>query len=284
VVGGMGLGDWVPWKTQTPLDYISTAYLFLDVKILCDAAHVLGLREDEAKYQRLAAKVKAGFHAKFYNPQSQVYANGSQTALSIALFFDLAPADVRPAILGKLVADVERQGHVDAGIIGAKALLRALSEGGRTDLAYRIVSQPEMPGWAYWMTQGATTLWEAWKPGTSSNHIMFGDVSNWMLQWLAGIQPDPEAPGFERVLIRPNPAGDLTWAKGKHETSYGAIVSEWRKNAQSFELSVEIPANTGATVILPRGRNDSVTINGKRAQAGPLRIGSGKYEFVVKPA
>ena len=287
VVPGLGLGDWSPWKTQTPLDYISTAYLYLDTKTLTSVAHVLGLREDELRYGRLAAKVKQGFHAKFYDTQKQTYANGSQTALSMALFFDLAPEELRATILNKLAADVEQQGHLDAGIIGAKSLLRALSDGGRTDLAYRIVAQTEAPGWGYWIQQGSTTLWEGWKGGSSYNHIMFGDVSNWMMQWLAGIGPDPAAPGFQRVLIRPTPVADLTWAKARHESIYGPIVSEWKKSGRSFELTVAIPANVTATVALPCGKNDSVTVQPQtpREVSGGARrtfsTGSGRYVFTV---
>jgi len=163
---------------------------------------------------------------------AQTYSNGSQTALSVALFFDLVPADLRVTIMNQLAAAVEKLGHLDAGIIGAKCLLRALSEGGRTDLAYRLVARKELPGWGYWMSQGATTLWEGWKGGASYNHIMFGDVSNWMLQWLAGISPDPAGPGFRNVLIRPVPVPELEWAKGQHESSYGAIESEWKKSGR----------------------------------------------------
>jgi alpha-L-rhamnosidase len=286
VVPGLGLGDWSPWKTQTPLDYISTAYFYLDVRILSRMAGVIGNRDDEAKYQRLAAKVKQGFHAHFYDGQKKIYANGSQTALAVALFFDLVSEDLRAPVMNRLASDVEQLGHLDVGIIGAKSLLRALSEGGRTDLAYRIVVQPEMPGYGYWISQGATTLWEGWKHEASLNHIMFGDVSNWMIQWIAGIAPDPTGPGFQRVLIQPTPVGGLTWAKARHQSIYGAIESEWKKSGRGFELTIAIPPNVTATVKLPCGAKDKVSVTGVRelpTKDGSRRFftGSGKYVFKI---
>lgn len=292
----LGLGDWSPWKTRTPLDYISTAYLYLDAKILSGMAAVLRNAGDREKYAQLSAAVKRGFHANFYDAGKRTYANGSQTAISTALFFDLVPQELRAELLGQLAADVERLGHLDTGIIGAKNLLRALSEGGRTDLAYRIVVQPEMPGWGYWVAQGSTTLWEGWAGGPSRNHIMFGDVSNWMYQWIAGIRQEPGSVGFERVVIEPGAVGDLTWAKASYHSVRGTIASEWSKDAGGFALAVTIPPNVTARVLLPCGPAARVTESGVTvAQARGVRqvgqsathrefeVEAGKYGFAVHP-
>ena len=149
----------------------------LQVLDLAQIANLLSDKENARKYHGLAEKVRRGFNARFLDPERHTYANGTQTALSTALFFGLVPDDQRQGVSDTLVANVERQGHVDVGILGAKTLLRALSEGGYTDLAYRVVVQPNLPGWGYWIRQGATTLWEGWKAGPSYNHVMFGDVS-----------------------------------------------------------------------------------------------------------
>lgn len=297
VTPGLGLGDWLPWKTKTPLDLISTAYLYLDSTIVANIAHVLNLQSDAEKYRALAAKVKQGFNAHFYRAGEHTYANGSQTALSVALMFGLVPDSEKQAVLSNLVSNVERQGHIDAGIIGAKYVLHALSEGGRTDLAYHIVVQPNLPGWGYWMKQGATTLWEDWRGTSSHNHIMFGDVSNWFFQWLAGISPDPSGPGFRRVLIRPTPVADLQWAKGTYQSERGTIISDWKRSEHSFQLNLTIPANVTATVWIPAAKKDRVTEGGApAAKADGVRmvqelenrrvfaVGSGHFVFEVRKA
>lgn len=297
VTPGLGLGDWVPWKTQTPLDLISTAYLYLDAKIISNIAHVLRMTNDEQKYGRLAEKVKHGFNAHFYRAEEHTYANGSQTALSTALMFGLVPDSEKLAVFTNLAANVERQGHIDTGIIGAKNILHALSEGGRTDLAYHIVVQQNLPGWGYWIKQGATTLWEDWEGKSSHNHIMFGDVSNWFFQWLAGISPDPSGPGFRRVRIRPTPVPGLEWAKGTYRSMRGTIISDWRRGGGNFQLNLTIPGNVTATVWIPATKKDRVTENGKpAAMADGVRlvreleeqkvftVGSGHFVFEVSNA
>jgi alpha-L-rhamnosidase len=294
VTPGLGLGDWLPWKTQTPLDFISTAYLYLDAKIISDIAHILQEASDEQKYRSLAERVKQGFNAHFYKSEEHTYTNGSQTALSTALMFGLVPEGERQAVFAALVADVERQGHIDTGIIGAKNILHVLSEGGRTDLAYHIVVQQELPGWGYWVNQGATTLWETWQGEASRNHIMFGDVSNWFFRWLAGIGPDPSGPGFQRVLIRPTPVADLSWAKAKYDSIRGTIISDWERSDERFRLNLTIPANVTATVWIPAAMKDRVTENGKAAaETDGVRmvreldgrkifsVGSGDFAFEV---
>ncbi len=261
------LGDWVPWSTETPSQVTSTAFLCLDATIVAKLAKVLGNSIDVEKYTDLAAATKKAFNDAYWDEAKGVYSNGSQCALSTALYYGLVPEDRKERVFNALVADVERQGHIDTGIIGAKNVLRVLSEGGRTDLAYKIVARKEQPGWGWWIEQGATTLWEDWKGESSLNHIMFGDVSNWFIQWLAGIGLDEGSPGFRRFFIRPQPVGDLTWAKATHESPYGEIASSWKKDGKRFHLSITVPPNCTATVILPG------------SDSKPIQVGSGKREF-----
>ncbi len=261
------LGDWVPWSTQTPSQLTSTAFLYLDATIVANFARMRGDSADEEKYNSIAEATKKAFNETYFDAAKGFYSNGSQTAQSTALYFGLVPDDRKPLIFKALVDNIERQGHIDTGIIGAKNVLRVLSEAGRTDLAYKLVSRKEMPGWGYWMEQGATTLWEDWKGESSLNHIMFGDVSNWFLQWLGGIGLDPASPGFKHILIHPQPVGDLTWAKATHVSPYGEIVSSWKKDGGRFTLTVTVPPNCKATVTMPGGHS------------APAEVGSGTHEF-----
>lgn len=258
------LGDWLPWKTETSSKLTSTVMLFSDAKIVAKAASLAGKPVEAEKYLALAEKVKKAY-VKHYLSSDEIN-KGTQTALAIAIYFGLAEGDTRKAAFDALVKDIERQGHIDTGIIGAKYALRVLSENGRTDLAYRLVSRKEQPGWGWWIEQGATTLWEDWKGESSLNHIMFGDVSNWMIQWLAGIGLDPQANAFKHILIQPQVVGDLTWAKASVLSPYGRIASSWKRNGKRLHLEVEIPANTTATVRLP-GKSEA------------FEVGSGRHAF-----
>jgi len=243
------LGDWLPWSTETSSQLTSTVCLYADAHILAKAAHLLNKPEDAATYTALAERVKTAFRQKWFGPAD--LAGNTQAALSMALYFDMLTPGEKPLALKALVENVERQGHIDTGILGAKFILRALSEAGRTDVAYKLVAHKEQPGWGWWMTQGATTLWEDWKGESSLNHIMFGDVSNWFYQWIAGIGLDPNVPGFRRVIIHPQVVGDLTWVKASYLAPTGRIAASWRRDGNRFEYDLEVPAGVTAQVQLP---------------------------------
>ena len=289
----LGLNDWAPWKTKTEAGITDTAYFFVDAQVVALAARVLGKTEDAAKYAALAETIKAAFNRKFWHADTGLYDNGSQTALSCALYQGLVPPEQQARVLANLVAAVEKTGgHIDTGILGAKYLLNTLLENGRADVAYRIVSQKDQPSWGWWIAQGATTLWEEWNGSSSRNHIMYGDISAWFYKALAGIRPDPQAPGFKHFYINPQVVGDLTGARGEYESIRGPMVSDWKLKGTDFRLRVVIPPNSTATVTLPTADLAAVRANRAplaqteglsrpRVEAGHVvcEAGSGTYEF-----
>lgn len=271
----LGIGDWSLWKTPTPLDYITNAYLYYDLSLLTNILQVLGDASAAKHYGDLVRETAVAIHEAYYDPLTHRYSNGSQTAQSTALFFGFVPEAERPAVLADLVKQVEDLGHINVGILGAKHLLRTLSEGGRSDLAYRVVTQKEMPGWGYWVNGGgATTLWEGWKKGASLNHIMFGDVSAWAYQWLAGIQQEPDSTGFDRLLLQPNPVPGLSSLDASYEAPRGRISVQWTVEEKQFHLALEVPCGATARLVLPAG---SRFVDAK--QDKEMRLTSGKYRL-----
>lgn len=288
----IGLGDWCPFKTETPVEVTSTGYYYRDARILAEAAAILGKKEDAATYSALADSIRSAFNARFYVPETGLYSNGSQTALGCALYQGLAPEDARPRVLEGLVASVERSGgHPDFGILGSKYVLSALTDGGRADVAYAMASKRTYPSWGNWLDRGATTLWEDWAGTNSRNHIMFGDIAAWFFRTLAGIRPDPGAPGFRRVIVKPHPVGDLAWVLGEYDSIRGRIVSEWRKEGGAFRLRVVIPVGATGLVWLPVPEGASVGLEPpadvvlSRARAGDrtvYEVSAGEHRFEVR--
>ena len=190
----------------------------------------------------------------------------------------------RAVVARRLAEIVQANGcKADFGIFGAKYVPRALAENGHASVAFRMLTQPEYPGWAHWLRQGATTLWESWNGDASRNHIMFGDISAWMYQYLAGIIPDPAQPGFKNTIIRPNPVTGLDWAKAWHQSPYGRIEVAWRLSDSRFELDLTVPANSTATVEWPCGCSD-VSLDGRPVAESvriPIRERNGRSVFQV---
>jgi alpha-L-rhamnosidase len=82
---------------------------------------------------------------------------------------------------------------------------------------------------------------------------MFGDVSNWFYQYVAGIRPDQNAPGFKHFFIEPKLTSTLQWAKADFESPYGKIKVDWKKQGTLLIVNINVPNNSSASLILPKG-------------------------------
>jgi alpha-L-rhamnosidase len=149
-----------------------------------------------------------------------------------------------------------REGHLWAGILGAKYVLHALTAMGRADLAFAAVAKTGFPGWGHMIRNGATALWEQWSGEGSRMHHMFSDVGAWMYKALAGIQPDPDRPGFEHVVLRPNVVGGLEWVEASHDSPFGKVAIHWRKGDGTTAYDIEVPPGACATAMLEGGAQD----------------------------
>jgi alpha-L-rhamnosidase len=117
--------------------------------------------------------------------------------------------------------------------------------------------------------------------------MQIGDLAVWMYEYLAGIRSSPERPGFQRVIIHPVPAGDLTFVKASHKSMYGTITTSWKRDAGHFTLEVTIPPNTSALVTIPAKETPAVTESGRPVKyvriepgAAVYEVKSGSYMFV----
>lgn len=248
-----GLGDWEPAKTKTPASVTDTAYYYQDALIVARTAAFMGKMDDSLQYSNLAAQIKSSFNATFFDLKNDQYARGTQTAQSCALYEQLADSNYVSAAADQLADSVRRNGNrIDTGILGSKYLLRALCDNGHPDTAMALVCQTNYPGWGNWIARGATTLWETWSGAgrrDSLNHVMFGDVSAWFIEYVAGIRPG--SPGYKTITIKPEITGTLAWAMGTHDSPYGLISNSWRINGRFIHMNVIIPPNATAMVYLP---------------------------------
>jgi alpha-L-rhamnosidase len=259
--------------TDTTL--ISTAYFYKVLQLLSQDARIAGKPSESAEYDALAARVKAAFIKRFFKPDTNQFDNGTQTSSVLPVAFGLVPEGRKEQVIARLVKkiDVESDDHVGVGLIGAQWLMRALTENGQGDLAFKIATQTTYPGWGYMISKGATTIWELWNGDTadpamnSGNHVMqIGDLNVWLYEYLAGIRSDSEAVGFKKIVIRPYPVKGLDSVSASHESPYGRIASKWVRRNGGIEMEVTIPPNTTATVYVP-GKSEGVS------------VGSGTYSF-----
>jgi alpha-L-rhamnosidase len=221
------------------------------------------------------------------------------------------------------VRDIRDRGwKLSTGFVGSPYLPHVLTEAGKLDVAYRLLHQTDWPSWLYAVTQGATTIWERWDGWTrergfqdpamnSFNHYAYGAIGAWLYQVVAGIDVDPQRPGYKHLVLRPRPGPGLTSARATLDSVYGRVESDWRFDGGAageggnqtgepgggLEWRVIVPPNTTATVHLPAGAGATVTLDGGPPEGAegvtPLRRGdgeavydlaAGRYRFVVTEA
>lgn len=274
-----------------------TSFYYQSAVMLANMAKVLKRTDDAARFSALSENIKRAYQKQFLDEKTGVVALGSQMCQSSALYSGLVPDAVKPLAMERLLEDIrdKHKGHLSTGIYGTKYMLDMLSANGRADSAFQIVSQPEMPGWAWMLKNDATTLWEHWAGSDntfSNNHPMFGSVSQWFFQWPGGIRPADDAVGFNKILIAPQVVGDLKWAKTEHRTVRGPISCEWKKDGGNFDLSLRIPVGATSEVTIPARNAEAVKEGGGAASAAAgvkflrmdrnaavFAVGSGSYQF-----
>jgi alpha-L-rhamnosidase len=242
--------------------------------------------------------VRRAVHAKFFRPRDNSYVDGSQAYLSIALLVDLPPQDLRPAVWKRLEDEilVRRRGHIHAGITGGYFVIKNLVDGGRDDLVLAMAAKDDYPSWGNMLRRGATTFWESWEGDNSLLHSSYLHLGLWFVEGLGGIRPDPAHGGFQSFVIRPGvprtPQAGLEWVRATYESLYGPIASRWTIHGKELEMSVTVPPNTTATLLLPTADAASIREAGRAVSAAPgvkpsgvqdgravLRLESGTYHF-----
>ncbi len=266
LVGNAHLGDWLNCNDETGRQFLATAYLAGMAALVARNARLVGDKKITAKMGKFASEAKKTFQ-KHFVVKNQL-TESSQTAMVLALYFDLVPENAYKNVCNALVKRIRvtYKNHLSTGFLGTPLLLKTLSKIGQTDLAYAVLEQTTYPGWLYPVTQGATTMWERWNSWNhetgfgdvsmnSFNHYAYGAVADWFYEYICGIQPladQPENLGFKHFRLAPQPGKSLQYARAEFDSPYGRIKSGWTRGKNGkITYTFTIPVNTTAEVVLP---------------------------------
>lgn len=299
-------GDWLNVKDDTPIDVIYMSYFAYSTKLMAQAAATLGKTDDAKEYYELFEKIKASFNKAYVGQDGKIKGN-SQTAYVLALAHDLLDEPFLSMAAQHLIEKIrERNWHLSTGFVGTKDLMLVLAKIGRNDIAYRLFHNDTFPSWGFSIKHGATSIWERWDGWTpekgfqdtimnSFAHYSFGAVGQWMFENVGGIKSDGVS--YKKIVIKPQAGGKLTWAKVSYDSIRGLIATDWKLNKGLFELKVNIPANTTATVCIPAEGKSGVYEGSVQADKADgvvfltqengftiYKVESGNYHFVSESA
>lgn len=283
----VGYGDWLSIDDDTDKSVLATAYFAYSTDILCKCLDILG--EDSEGYKKLFADVKAAFNRAFV-AENGVIKSDTQTCYLLGLSFGLC--DNRDECFTHLLRTLERKNwRLSTGFVGVRFLLPTLTEMGRADLAYQLILSEEYPSWGFTVKNGATTIWERWNSYTpetgfgdrgmnSFNHYSLGSCVEWMYSYMLGIKPDPDAPGFKKLIIHPvtDPNHRLEFANGSYDSENGRIDVDWADEDGVVTLRVAKPAEMEADFVID-GEIVSVSVDGEEA---PLKLASCAEDIEIK--
>ncbi|RRB03998.1 family 78 glycoside hydrolase catalytic domain [Larkinella rosea] len=286
-----GLGDWLDIGKVTPIGVTATAYYYHSISALSAMAALIGKPDDAARYRKLAEMIKTAFNTKFFNPEKKLYATGSQTAMAMPISLGLVEEKYKKQVLHNLVTNIQSidANRLTAGDVGNRYLIKALYENNHPETLFTMTNRDDVPGYGYLLKHGATALVETWDGKSSQNQLAMGHILEWFYAGIAGIAQAENSVAFKHLKLRPQPVGDLTWAKGSFHSPYGWIKSGWTKTGNRFSYQVEIPVNTVATVYLPAKGYSKIYKNGKTVRdytiegdTARLELGSGKFVLNVE--
>lgn len=214
------------------VDLIATAYYYTIAKIVSECAEIIG--RDSTPYIELAENIRNSFRRHFIENGKIKY--DCQAAYACAIYHGLYDEEEIPGAINRLIELIEeKHQHFDTGILGTKAMFSVLSENGQAELLYKMVTNPTMPSYAYWINNGMTSLCEMWDMSASRNHHMYSEVDNWFYKYLAGIRINAG-----NITIKPIFLKELEWVRA----SCRGISVYWDKR----EIRIRVPKS--ATLIL----------------------------------
>ena len=264
--------DFVKHMAKYGQPEVATAYTKRSCDCVAHMAEIIGKSEDSAKYHDLSEKLKAAYNKYLIASDGEIQ-KGHQAAYIRALALDMADDEKKPLVIKQLKQELKAANyHLNTGFLSTVYLLPTLCDNGLVDEAYKLLEQTEAPGWLHPITVGATTIPENWNGfdvfRDSLNHYSLGAVCQFLFEYVAGIRPTFEAPGFKEFDLKPIPGGSLTWAEGEYITKYGKITSGWKMENNRFYYHCTVPEHTTTTLYLPDGSQHT--------------LGAGSYSFTIE--
>jgi len=258
---------------------------------------------------KTARTISSGYHTTRVRVPEKGKEVDTQTSYALPLAFNIVKDSLKNQFVQNFKQSIVRENKTDnntkcppyslmTGFIGTAWINKALSDNDMNEEAYKLLQQTSYPSWLYPVEQGATTIWERLNSYThlngfggnnrmnSFNHYSFGAVGAWMYEYSIGIKRDENYPGFKHFILAPqaDPTGEMKYAKGYFDSMYGRIESSWEIKDGITAFKFTIPANTTATLYLPKKvvgnkRYKGVKVLGTENGLVKMLVNPGKYAF-----
>jgi hypothetical protein len=283
------------WNVATACQYCE------NLRIAARIFGVLGRSIDSNEFAQAAEAVKDGINANLFNGDYYLARTDRPEMYPLAsawpLRFGLEPPAAKSKILNAILDGAgPESATLKLGGYGGDAFYDGLLNAGATEFVVQDLVRYRP------MLASNKACWEGFHLGAEVNHAWTSYPAYLLVKYIVGIQPT--GGGFATFDVKPV-TGGLAFAEGAVPTVKGLIAARWEKEAgDHFRLSVEVPANTEASIYIPKpAKGDFVLLeSGRRLwpaeHEGPIHgvhaveeedasvkclVGSGSYRFAMLP-
>ena len=281
--------------------------------LMAEAARDLGYVSDIALYEGYAQNLRNRINATFLvaapnttsdKPNGTAYwkyadnvtpagarnTHFGQHSTSYALAFDIAPQEYRESML-----DYCESLGMSQGPMTVNYLVEAYCENNRPQALLNLLTNRNDLGWAHSLFhQNFTFSPEEWEPYSGTNSFGNSESHGWgaacvveLYEYVAGVK-NAKA-GAKSIIINPLMAGVLDSVEGKVYTARGPVKTSYSGAGKDFTLTIDVPVNISATVLLPKvDGGHFVEKNGNAGQGvftengQEFTVGSGVREYVFQ--
>jgi alpha-L-rhamnosidase len=271
---------------RTPHDLLGAMQTYEGLLTIIKVARVLREEQDVKTYEALASRVGKRINSHM-DEATGAYAKDSQSLQVLALANNIPRQEHHAKVLDYLKRNIveTRKGHFSVGATQLREFFRVLSKEGEGALAVKVMHQPGAPGFVDMLSHGLTAVWERWDGKGSFNSHDYATVADWFFADLAGIQPDPQLPGFKRIVFKPDLACGLESASADYESVRGRIVSDWKIENGRIVYDILVPPGCEGKVLLPASADivspPDATRKGQENGHAVFLTGSGKFRFEI---
>lgn len=280
--------DWVPpmslKNSVSDGIFVSSMFLYWHLITIAELAKIANKPLDAKKYSLLAEGSRIALNKKYYHKEGY-YCNNTQCENAMAVWLGICDDKNKSKVVEHIVKDIiDNNNHITCGNQGYRHVFYLLCEYGYSDLALKVLRNPEYPGWGYMVESGATTVWERWEKEMqnemhSFDHPMFGSYDAIFYRYFLGIKIDGN--GADDVTIEPIIPDTLDYAEGEFKSIKGVITSSWvkfKKNEQ-IKFAFNIPTNTSAKLIMHK---NIISIDNKVVKNNETILSAGKHVVITE--
>lgn len=289
----IGLGDWLQpsrgaGEPTSPLEITDTVISSYICRKSAKLFKAMNLPHHADFAEKIADELRDAVRKNYIDFGTMTVRSYCQTSQAICIYYDIFNDSEKKEAGNVLLRLVEKaDDHLDTGIIGLRVIFHVLSDLGRGDLAFKMITRHDYPSYGFFIDQGLTSLPEDFRPREkwdnpeSLNHHFFGDIVSWFIQRVVGLRVNPREMGVNDFDITPDYLKALSNAEAYYIAPAGKISVKWIREGAAVILTVDCPDEITGQIVLPRDyvfESDNKRING--CSIAPLK--KGEYRTIIK--